>query len=138
MTRLIGQIIIQLNGFVLFWSSLASCTRETKLMFCIKFKLKAGTVISRFSISPLYSHTVVRRIGIDKTKLWKTKRLEKRKGATLIYDYKQLIENFHRNSLLLICGKILEWLNYKKIFEFLNENILTNPSETSFKSGDSA
>ena len=52
-------------------------------------------------------------------------------------NYKQLIENYRPISLLLVCGKVLEWIIYNKMFEFFSENELISHNQSGFKPGDS-
>ena len=50
---------------------------------------------------------------------------------------KQLIENYRLISLLPVCGKILEWTIYNKMFECFSENELTSHNQSGFRPGDS-
>ena len=51
---------------------------------------------------------------------------------------KQLIENYRPISLLPVCGKILERLIYKKMFEFFTENELISHNQSGFKPGSNS
>ena len=51
---------------------------------------------------------------------------------------KQLIENYHPILLLPVCGKILEWIIYNKMFTFFSVNELISHNHSGFKPGDSA
>ena len=47
------------------------------------------------------------------------------------------IKSYRPVSLLLICGKVLGWLLYNKMFSFFIENDLIPQNQSGFKSGDS-
>ena len=49
---------------------------------------------------------------------------------------KQMLQNYRPVSLLPICGKILERLMFKEMFEFFIENKLISFSQPGFKPGD--
>ena len=50
---------------------------------------------------------------------------------------KQLNENYRLILFLFICGKILERLNYNKMFVFFTDNKLISSNQSCFKPGDS-
>ena len=50
---------------------------------------------------------------------------------------KQLTENYRPISLLPVCGKILDWTIYNKMFEFFSENELISQNQSGFRPGDS-
>ena len=50
---------------------------------------------------------------------------------------KQTLENYRPVSLLSICGKILERLMFKEMFNFFIENKLIPSNQSGFKPGDS-
>ena len=50
---------------------------------------------------------------------------------------KQCIKNYHRVSLLPVCGKVFERLLYNNMFSFFSENDLILPKQSGFRSGDS-
>ena len=50
---------------------------------------------------------------------------------------KQTLENYRPVSLLFICGKILERLMFKEMFNFFIENKLIPSNQAGFKPGDS-
>ena len=62
------------------------------------------------------------------------------KKANVVPTYKkndkQLVKNYHPISLLPICSKIFECFLYNKLFHFFQENNLSSPNQSGFKSGD--
>ena len=63
------------------------------------------------------------------------------KKANVTLDHKnnnkQLIESYHPISLMPVCGKILEWLIYNKMFKFFFENELISHKQLEFRPEDS-
>ena len=49
---------------------------------------------------------------------------------------KQLIKNYRPILLLPVCGKILEWITYNKMFKFFSENELISNNQSGFKPGN--
>ena len=49
---------------------------------------------------------------------------------------KQLVKNYRPISLLPICGKVFERILYNSRFNFLDQNYLISPAESSFKPSD--
>ena len=50
---------------------------------------------------------------------------------------KQAVKNYRTDSLLPICGKILERLLYNEMLNFFSENYLISPKQLGFRPGDS-
>ena len=50
---------------------------------------------------------------------------------------KQSLKNYRPKSLFPICGKIFEWLIYKKMFEYFIGNDLVSLNQSAFKPEDS-
>ena len=50
---------------------------------------------------------------------------------------KQILKNYRPVSLLLICGKVFEFLIYNSLFEYFIGNDLISPNQSGFKPGDS-
>ena len=49
---------------------------------------------------------------------------------------KQVTDNYRPVSLLPIFGKILEWLIFSLLFEFLHENNMLNDNQSGFRPSD--